>query len=73
VQWSPGPPTTPLPASCLATQLSSTLLSIPSAGTENDDRNPSRVRARSLLEEWVYSQKDVIFVRMQTGFRIQIS
>ena len=43
-------PTTPLPTPCLATQLTSSLLSIPAPGTENDDRNPSRVKARSLFD-----------------------
>ncbi len=43
-------PTTPLPTPCLANQLTSTLLSIPAPGTENDDRHPSRVIARSLFD-----------------------
>ena len=43
-------PTTPLPTTCLATQLTSSLLSIPAPGTENDDKNPSRVKARSLFD-----------------------
>jgi outer membrane receptor protein involved in Fe transport len=43
-------PTTPLPTPCLANQLTSSLLSIPAPGTENDDRNPSRVRPRSLFD-----------------------
>ncbi|WP_183787815.1 TonB-dependent receptor [Tunturiibacter gelidoferens] len=43
-------PTTPLPTPCLATQLTSTLLSIPAPGTENDDKNPSRIKARSLFD-----------------------
>jgi hypothetical protein len=43
-------PTTPLPTPCLATQLTSTLLSIPAPGTENDDKNPSRVKPRSLFD-----------------------
>jgi hypothetical protein len=43
-------PTTPLPSACLATQLTSTLLSIPAPATENDDRNPSRIKARSLFD-----------------------
>jgi hypothetical protein len=43
-------PTNPLPTPCLATQLTSSLLSIPAPGTENDDRNPSRVKARSLFD-----------------------
>jgi len=43
-------PTTPLPTICLASQLTSGLLSIPAPGTENDDKNPSRVRPRSLFD-----------------------
>jgi len=43
-------PTTPLPTPCLATQLTSSLLSIPAPGTENDDKNPSRVAPRSLFD-----------------------
>jgi hypothetical protein len=43
-------PTTPLPTPCLATQLTSSLLSIPAPGTENDDKNPSRVTPRSLFD-----------------------
>jgi hypothetical protein len=43
-------PTTPLPTPCLATQLTSSLLSIPAPGTENDDKNPSRVKPRSLFD-----------------------
>jgi hypothetical protein len=43
-------PTTALPTPCLASQLTSSLLSIPAPGTENDDRNPSRVQQRSLFD-----------------------
>ena len=43
-------PTVALPTPCLATQLTSSLLSIPAPGTENDDRNPSRVKQRSLFD-----------------------
>lgn len=43
-------PTNPLPSACLATQLTSNLLSIPAPGTENDDRSPSRVAPRSLFD-----------------------
>ncbi len=49
--------TTPIPgiaggpaSACFATQLTSSLLSIPAPGTENDDRNPSRIRPRSLFD-----------------------
>jgi Carboxypeptidase regulatory-like domain/TonB-dependent Receptor Plug Domain len=43
-------PTTPLPTPCLASQLTSSLLSIPAPGTENDDKNPARVKARNLFD-----------------------
>jgi hypothetical protein len=35
---------------CLASQLTSKLVSIPAPGTENDDKNPPRVAARSLFD-----------------------
>ncbi len=43
-------PTTALPGLCLASQLTSSLLSIPAPGTENDDHNPPRVQPRSLFD-----------------------
>jgi hypothetical protein len=43
-------PTSALPTPCLASQLTSSLLSIPAPGTENDDKNPSRVKPRSLFD-----------------------
>lgn len=43
-------PTNGLPATCLASQLTSSLLSIPKPGTENDDTHPSRVKPRSLFD-----------------------
>lgn len=43
-------PTTPLPTPCLASQLTSSLLSIPAPNTEDDDRHPSRVKQRSLFD-----------------------
>ncbi|HEY0757722.1 MAG TPA: TonB-dependent receptor [Acidisarcina sp.] len=43
-------PTTPLPTPCLATQLTSSLLTIPAPGRENDDSDPSRVKPRSLFD-----------------------
>lgn len=39
-----------LPTPCLASQLTSSLLSIPAPGTENDDKNPSRISPRSLFD-----------------------
>jgi hypothetical protein len=35
---------------CLASQLTSKLVSIPAPGTENDDKNPPRIQERSLFD-----------------------
>jgi hypothetical protein len=35
---------------CLASQLTSKLVSIPAPGTENDDKNPPRIAERSLFD-----------------------
>jgi hypothetical protein len=43
-------PTKPLPFVCAASQFGSTLLSIPGAGTENDDHNPQRIAPRNLFD-----------------------
>ncbi len=45
-------PTTPISANglCPASQYGSTLLSIPAAGTENDDHNPPRIAPRNLFD-----------------------
>ncbi len=43
-------PTHPLPFMCPASQFGSTLLQVPSPGTENDDRNPPRVAPRNLFD-----------------------
>lgn len=43
-------PTQPLPFMCPASQFGSTLLQVPSPGTENDDRNPPRVASRNLFD-----------------------
>ena len=43
-------PTTPLPATCLASQFTSSLISIPAPNTEDDDKNPPRVAPRSLFD-----------------------
>ena len=43
-------PTTALPTPCLASQLTSRLLTIPAPGTEDDDKDPSRVAPRSLFD-----------------------
>jgi hypothetical protein len=43
-------PTSALPDICAASQLTSSLLSIPAPGIENDDHNPPRVQPRSLFD-----------------------
>ena len=43
-------PTVALPAYCLASQLKSSLISIPAPGTEQDDKNPQRIAPRSLFD-----------------------
>ncbi len=44
-------PTTPIPGNqCLATQLTSNLVTIPAPGTEDDDRNPQRIQSRNLFD-----------------------
>jgi hypothetical protein len=45
-------PTTPISSTgfCSASQYGSTLISIPAAGTENDDRNPPRISSRNLFD-----------------------
>ena len=45
----PGIPGAPGSA-CLASQLTSNLLAIPTPGTENDDKNPSRIEHRNLFD-----------------------
>lgn len=43
-------PTQALPSECLASQLTSKLVTIPTANTENDDSNPPRIKARNLFD-----------------------
>src|SRR5579872_3989332 len=43
-------PFTPLPNPCLVSQFGSTLLHVPARNTENDDKNPPRIAARSLFD-----------------------
>jgi hypothetical protein len=43
-------PTTPLPTPCLASEYSSTLLTIPAPGTGDNDHNPSRIEQRNLFD-----------------------
>jgi hypothetical protein len=45
-------PTTPISSTglCPASQYGSTLLTIPAAGTQNDDHNPARIASRDLFD-----------------------
>jgi len=43
-------PTTALPNPCPLSQYGSTLLNVPKPNTENDDKNPPRIAARSLFD-----------------------
>ena len=43
-------PLVALPSSCPAAQFGSTLVTIPAAGTENDDRNPPRIAPRHVFD-----------------------
>ena len=43
-------PTQPLPTPCPANEYSSTLVSVPAPGTENDDKNPPRIAPRNLFD-----------------------
>jgi hypothetical protein len=43
-------PTQALPAECLASQLTSKLVTIPAANTENDDKNPPRIQPRNVFD-----------------------
>jgi hypothetical protein len=43
-------PTVALPGSCAASQFTSSLVKIPAAGTENDDKNPPRIVPRNLFD-----------------------
>ncbi|HEY3706253.1 MAG TPA: TonB-dependent receptor [Terracidiphilus sp.] len=49
----------PLPATCLASQFSSSLITIPAPGTGNNDKNPPRIAPRSLFDATV--GKDNVF------------
>ncbi len=40
----------PLPAECLVSQFTSSLLTIPALNAENDDHNPPRVAPRNLFD-----------------------
>jgi len=43
-------PTAPLATPCIASQFTSSLISIPAPNTENDDKNPPRIAPRNLFD-----------------------
>jgi Carboxypeptidase regulatory-like domain/TonB-dependent Receptor Plug Domain len=43
-------PTSALPSTCLASQFGSSLIKVPTPGTENDDHNPPRIASRNLFD-----------------------
>ena len=43
-------PTVPLPFNCPASEFGSTLIKVPVAGTEDDDKNPPRIAPRNLFD-----------------------
>ena len=55
-------------ASCLPTQYSSSLVSIPAPGTENDDKNPQRIAPRNLFDATVGQQNIFHKERFKTDF-----
>jgi hypothetical protein len=56
---------------CLASQLTSSLLSIPTPGTEDDDRNPPRIRQRDLFD--VSLGEDNLFGGKEKKWSIQLT
>jgi hypothetical protein len=54
-------PTNPLPLECPASQLTSSLISIPAPNTGDNDHNPPRIASRSLFDMSV--GKNIIFHR----------
>jgi hypothetical protein len=46
-------PNTPLPSACLASQFTSSLVSIPAPGTGDNDKNPPRIAPRNLFDATV--------------------
>src|SRR6201999_2065867 len=64
-------PATPLPSPCLASEYGSTLLKIPAPGTGNKDRNPPRIRQRTLFD--VSLGDDKLFNRDRYKWSLQLT
>jgi hypothetical protein len=58
-------------SACLATQLTSNLLSIPAPGTENDDKNPPRIMHRNLFD--LSLGEDNLFAREGRSFSVRLT
>ena len=58
-------------SACLATQLTSNLLSIPAPGTEDDDKNPPRIMHRNLFD--ITLGEDNLFVRDKRSFSVRLT
>jgi hypothetical protein len=43
-------PSSPLPAVCLASQLTSKFINLPAPGTQDNDKNPARIQSRSIFD-----------------------
>jgi hypothetical protein len=56
---------------CLASQLTSSLLSIPAPGTEDDDRNPPRIQQRNLFD--MSLGKDNLFGGKEKKWSLQLT
>jgi hypothetical protein len=56
---------------CLASQLTSSLLSLPAPGTEDDDHNPPRIKERSLFD--VSLGQDNLFGGKEKKFSLQLT
>ena len=56
---------------CLASQLTSSQFNIPSPGTENDDRNPARIRPRSIFD--ISLGQDNLFGGKEKRWSIQLT
>ncbi len=56
---------------CLASQLTSKLVSIPAPGTENDDKNPPRIQERSLFDASI--GEDNLFNTEKTKWSLRLT
>lgn len=64
-------PDHPLPAVCLANELTSSLVSIPAPGTGDNDHNPPRIKSRNVFDLAIGD--DNLFVRGETRWSVQLT